>query len=85
MTSSPDELSSSSAPSSAAATASIDLGPYRNKNNLGDQVFSAMSADGGLKVTIATICNLLNEMMIQHSMNPIPGGECVQRMIVISY
>lgn len=84
MTSSPGE-SSSSAPSSAAAAVSIDLGPYRNKNNLDDQVFSAMSADGGLKVTVATIRNLLNEMMIQHSMNPVPGGECAQRMIVVSY
>ena len=75
MTSSPDETSSST-PSSAVAAASIDLGPYRNTNNLDDQVFSAMSADGGLKVTVATIRNLLNEMMIQHSMNPVPGGEC---------
>lgn len=32
-----------------------------------------MSADGGLKVTVATIRNLLNEMMIQHNMNPLPG------------
>ena len=84
MTSSPDETSSST-PSSAVAAASIDLGPYRNTNNLDDQVFSAMSADGGLKVTVATIRNLLNEMMIQHSMNPVPGGEFAQRMIVISY
>lgn len=51
-----------------------DLEPYMNKNNLDDQVFSAMSADGGIKVTVATIRNLLNEMMIQHTMNPVPGG-----------
>jgi hypothetical protein len=84
MTSSPDE-SSSSVPSSSAASASLDLGPYRNKNNLDDQVFSAISADGGLKVTVATIRNLLNEMMIQHSMNPVPGGECVHRMMVMHH
>ncbi|KAL3780477.1 hypothetical protein ACHAW5_007506 [Stephanodiscus triporus] len=72
MTSSSDEFSSS-VPSSSAASASLDLGPYQNKNNLDDQVFSAISADGGLKVTVATIRNLLNEMMIQHSMNPVPG------------
>lgn len=50
-----------------------NLQEYQNKNNLDDQVFSAMSADGGLKVTVATIRNLLNDMMIQHTMNPVPG------------
>ena len=73
---SPDNESSSSA--SAVTSTSIDLEPYRNRNNLDDQVFSAISADGGLKVTVATIRNLLNEMMIQHSMNPVPGGECAR-------
>lgn len=71
MTSSPDE--SSSAASSSDMTLSKDLEPYQNKNNLDDQVFSAMSSDGGIKVTVATIRNLLNEFMIQHTMNPIPG------------
>ncbi|KAL7548061.1 hypothetical protein ACHAWF_011347 [Thalassiosira exigua] len=71
MTSSSDEAS----PASTAASSGVvpDLEPYRNKNNLDDQVFSAMSADGGLKVTVATMRNLLNEMMIQHTMNPLPG------------
>ena len=55
------------------SAATPDLEKYLNKNNLDDQVFSAMSADGGLKVTVATIRNLLNEMMIQHSMNPVAG------------
>lgn len=49
------------------------LTPYRNKNNIDDQIFTAISADGGLKVTVATVRNLLNEFMIQHSMNPVPG------------
>jgi molecular chaperone Hsp33 len=53
--------------------ATPDLEKYLNNNNLDDQVFSAMSADGGLKVTVATVRNLLNEMMIQHSMNPVAG------------
>lgn len=78
MTSSTEESSysaSSSSSSAAADTLSENLKIYRNQNNLDDQVFSAMSADGGLKVTVATIRNLLNEMMIQHSMNPLPGGE----------
>ena len=65
-------MSSSSALSADLAEI---LEPYQNKNNLNDQIFSAMSSDGGLKVTVATIRNLLNEMMIQHSMNPLPAGE----------
>lgn len=62
--------------SSTALGALPSLEQYQNKNNLDDQVFSAISADGGLKVTVATVRNLLNDMMIQHSMNPVPGGEC---------
>ena len=79
MTSSPEDDSSSAVTTSATAASSTPtaemLEPYRNRNNLNDQVFSAMSADGGLKVTVATVRNLLNEMMIQHTMNPVPGGE----------
>ena len=74
MTSSPEE-----AAASTASDTLPDLEKYRNKNNLDDQVFSAMSADGGLKVTVATMRNLLNEMMIQHTMNPVPGGERILR------
>ncbi len=68
--------------SSSASTFPFSNSPsnveqYRNPNNLYHQVFAARSADGGLKITVATIRNLLNEMMIQHSMNPLPGGECI--------
>ena len=80
MTSSPDDTSSTSTASDSASTSSAtlpDLEPYKNENNLDDQVFSAMSADGALKVTVATMRNLLNEMMIQHTMNLVPGGECL--------
>ncbi|KAL7518454.1 hypothetical protein ACHAWX_003277 [Stephanocyclus meneghinianus] len=50
-----------------------DLAPYQNPNNLSDQIFSALSGDGSLKITVCTIRNLLNEMMLQHSMNPVPA------------
>jgi len=50
---------------SAAVSTTVDLSEYGNKNNLDDQVFSAISADGGLKVTVCTMRNLLNEFMIQ--------------------
>lgn len=72
MASSSDDASS--APSASTSSDTLpNLEQYRNKNNLDDQVFSAISADGGIKVTVATIRNLLNEMMIQHTMNPLPG------------
>eukprot|EP00521_Asterionellopsis_glacialis_P006636 CAMPEP_0195284034 /NCGR_PEP_ID=MMETSP0707-20130614/2387_1 /TAXON_ID=33640 /ORGANISM="Asterionellopsis glacialis, Strain CCMP134" /LENGTH=374 /DNA_ID=CAMNT_0040343327 /DNA_START=151 /DNA_END=1275 /DNA_ORIENTATION=+ len=47
------------------------LSEYRNKGNLRDQVFSAISKDGGVKVTAATIRNAVNDMMIQHEMNAV--------------
>ena len=65
MTASSDDASTS-APSIDTSTETA-LQQYQNKNNLDDQVFSAISADGGLKVTVATIRNLLNEFMIQES------------------
>ena len=64
MTASSDDTASS--PSIDASTETA-LQQYHNKNNLDDQVFSAISACGGLKVTVATIRNLLNEFMIQES------------------
>ena len=48
------------------------LDPFQNRNNVDDQVFSAISGDGGVKVTVATIRNLLNDGMIMHSMTAVP-------------
>lgn len=48
------------------------LETYRNHNNVRDQVFAALSADGGIKVTVATLRNLINDMSIQHTMTEIP-------------
>ena len=61
-------------PSKSATTASSDdaLAEYRNPKNRNDQVFSAISADGGIKVTACTVRNLVNDMMIQHSMTEVP-------------
>ena len=68
-------ISSASSPDDTSATVptAVDLSEYSNKNNLDDQVFSAISADGGLKVTVCTTRNLVNEFMIQHTMNVVPG------------
>jgi molecular chaperone Hsp33 len=49
------------------------LEEYVNESNRRDQVFSAMSADGSVKVTACTARNLLNDMMIMHTMTPVPA------------
>ncbi|CAB9524332.1 Hsp33 protein [Seminavis robusta] len=41
---------------------------YCNKNNIADQVVSAISKDGRIKVTACTIRNMVNDLMIQHTM-----------------
>ena len=46
-----------------------DNNEYSNRNNYRDQVFSALSSDGGIKVTACTIRNLLNDMMLQHTLS----------------
>ena len=57
----------------AMAAASDDtLEAYRNPQNRNDQVFSAISANGGIKVTACTVRNLVNDMMIQHTMTEVP-------------
>jgi len=55
----------------AAVDPSDALAEYRNQGNRRDQVFSAISKDGGVKVTAATIRNAVNDMMIQHEMNAV--------------
>jgi hypothetical protein len=46
---------------------------FQNPNNNNDQIYSALSASGSLKVTTCTIRNLLNEMMLQHNLTPVPA------------
>ena len=46
---------------------------YRNKNNMRDQVFSAMSQDGSIKVTACTARNVVNDLMIMHTMTAVPA------------
>ena len=49
------------------------LAEYRNENNIDDQVFSAMSGDGGVKVTACTARNIINDLMIMHTMTATPA------------
>ena len=57
------------------------LEQYRNTNNKKDQVFAAISGDGGIKVTAATVRNLVNDMSLQHSMTPTPT-DAIGRTVV---
>jgi molecular chaperone Hsp33 len=68
--SSKDNESSSS---STSQTSEDRFSQYRNKNNREDQVFSAMSKDGGIKVTACTVRNIVNDLMIQHTMTKTPA------------
>ena len=66
-----DSSSTSSLGSSSNAIAD-PLEIYRNPSNRRDQVFSAISGDGGIKVTACTTRNLVNDLMLQHDMTPVP-------------
>jgi molecular chaperone Hsp33 len=59
------------------------LAPYRNRNNIRDQVVSALSGGGGIKVTAATVRNIMNDMMLQHSMTEV-SAEALGRTVVCS-
>ncbi|KAG7374277.1 Hsp33 domain containing protein [Nitzschia inconspicua] len=49
------------------------LAEYLNESNQRDQVFSAISDDGSVKVTACTARNLINDLMIMHTMTAIPA------------
>ena len=57
------------------------LEEYQNLNNVRDQVFSAISRDGSVKVTVCTARNLLNDMMLAHTMTATPA-DALGRAIV---
>ena len=59
------------------------LRPYRNNNNIRDQVFSAISGAGGIKVTAVTARNIMNDLMIQHTMTAI-SAEALGRTVMCS-
>lgn len=50
-----------------------DIEEYKNRNNIRDQVFSALSGCGGIKVTSVTARNLVNDLITTHSMTPVPA------------
>jgi molecular chaperone Hsp33 len=59
------------------------LAAFRNRNNVEDQVFSAISRDGGIKVTAVTCRNLLNDLMMQQTLSAV-SADCLGRTIICS-
>ncbi len=49
------------------------LEDYQNPSNRDDQVFSAISEDGSVKITACTARNLVNDLMIMHTMTAVPA------------
>ena len=59
--------------SNLSSSTTSDIEQYANRNNIRDQVFSALSGCGGIKVTTVTARNLINDIIIQHTMSPVPA------------
>lgn len=74
--SSDDNDSNDNSPSTTSTTTTTTTTAtqsFQNTNNIRDQVFSALSADGGIKVTACTVRNLVNDLLFQHTLNETPA------------
>jgi molecular chaperone Hsp33 len=79
--------SADSSDANGASQGDDALDEYKNKNNVRDQVFSAISKDGSVKVTAATVRNIVNDMMIMHTMSEVSAdamGRLVSCAVLIS-
>ncbi len=64
-----------------AAATDEELEPFKNKNNLDDQVVSCISGNGEIKVTACTVRNLVNDVMIMQSLTATPADALARSMI----
>mmetsp|Transcript_12151 Transcript_12151/g.24690 ORF Transcript_12151/g.24690 Transcript_12151/m.24690 type:complete len:371 (+) Transcript_12151:21-1133(+) len=48
-----------------------EMEEYANPNNRDDQILSLISADGGLKVTLVTLRNLMNDLSLDQNLSPL--------------
>lgn len=64
---------------SSVSTTSIE--EYANPSNRNDQVFSALSEDGSVKITACTARNIVNDLMIMHTMTAVPA-DAIGRTVV---
>jgi len=67
--------------STSANNDNIERNQLMNKNNKRDQVISAISGCGGIKVTVATIRNIVNEAMLTQSMTEVPADAIGRAMV----
>ena len=72
--------SSSEASSESEASPESELEQYKNKNNIDDQIFAAISGNGEIKVTAVTIRNLVNDVMIQQTLTAAPADALARSM-----
>jgi molecular chaperone Hsp33 len=79
--SSEDSSNAAATPPTTASTETVPSEAYSNPKNRRDQVFSAISADGGIKVTACTVRNIVNDMMLQHTMTEVPA-EALGRTVI---
>eukprot|EP00979_Chaetoceros_neogracilis_P012406 scaffold3290_cov238-Chaetoceros_neogracile.AAC.8 len=57
-----------------------ELEPFKNNNNIDDQVLSCISGNGEIKVTACTIRNLVNDVMIQQTLTATPADALARSM-----
>lgn len=76
----PQEYVKTTGLSSSSSSSTEDLEQYTNKNNIKDQIFSAISANGEVKVTAVTVRNIVNDVMIQQNLNPTPADALARSM-----
>mmetsp|Transcript_61624 Transcript_61624/g.70835 ORF Transcript_61624/g.70835 Transcript_61624/m.70835 type:complete len:422 (+) Transcript_61624:72-1337(+) len=59
------------------------LKDYDNPSNRNDQVFSALSEDGSVKITACTARNIINDLMIMHTMTAVPADALGRTIISV--
>ena len=65
---------------SSSSSSTEDLEQCTNKNNINDQILSAISGNGEMKVTAVTVRNIVNDVMIQQNLNPTPADALARSM-----
>ena len=61
--------------------------PFKNKSNIRDQVLSCISANGEMKITATSCRNVVNELMIQHTLTSVSAdalGRAVACALLLS-
>jgi hypothetical protein len=77
-----DNQQKASSSSSTTHTDDDDVwAKFRNPKNRDDQVISAISKQGGIKVTACTIRNIVNDIMMQHTMTEVASSAIGRTMI----